>query len=316
MRWVRSWGRLTNSVSKTVRASQGSAGRPWESPRAARMLACVSVPFVVLVLADLPAQAGAATRVYSLTYFGFQSESFSASDTTCCGIHPPGYVGCAYTEDGDITVHWRDVWRVTADIYPKSGHVKIRTIKLLSGPKDRKHPGDSEISGKTSNSNGNTQCSSGGLAGPFDCTAEAVTPISANTPTFTTAKKAFVLSVGGFVGQRARYSGDSPPSLSCGQAIGSDLSPGGFIGGDLGGEYSFSALRLPYSQIAGLRVNHALRDDALTTPDEAGWVARDFPKAGADCGLASNLGNAATCHYDSGTSAPNRGAVELFKRLK
>jgi hypothetical protein len=314
---VRSSGRLTNAARKRGPASRGEAGRTCETPLVASLLARVAVPLAVFLVACVPAQAGAATRIYSLTYSGFQSESFSASDSTCCGIHPAGYVGCAYTEDGDITVHWRDVWRVTADVHPKSGHVKIKAIKLLSGPKDRKHPGDSEISGKTGNSNGNSQCSTGGLAGSYDCTAEAVTPISVSTPTFTPAKKAFVLKVDGFVGRRAQYSGDSPPSLSCDQTIGSNWSPGGFLGGDVGGEYSFSAHRIPSAQIAALRVNQALRADALTTPYEAGWLSGDsFPKADTDCGLASFLGDTATCHYDSGANAPNRGALELFKRLK
>jgi hypothetical protein len=126
----------------------------------------------VLVMAGLPAPAGAATRVYTLTYSGYQSESYSASDSTCCDVQRAGYVGCDYVQDGDINVHWRDVWTVTAEIFPRSGHVKIKTVKRLSGPRDRQHPGASEISGHTSNGQGNTECSDGHLAGSYDSERE------------------------------------------------------------------------------------------------------------------------------------------------
>jgi hypothetical protein len=192
--------------------------------------------------------------------------------------------------------------------------VTITGTKLISGPKYKKHPGDSEISGKTSNSSGNTQCSSAGLAGSYDCTAEAVTPTSVSLPLFEPAKKGLTITTDGFVGRAAKYSGKSPPKLSCGKAIGSNAAPGGLISADFTGEYSFSTHLLRDAQIVALKVKEALRAEDLTKPHGQGWLA-DMPMPDDDCLLIGQVAPA-ICSYDSGRSAPNRSALEIVKRVK
>ena len=179
-----------------ARASRRLANQPWAGRRSlprgraakaprmsfvAKALACGATVLVVFAFASVPAAAGAETREYTISFSGHQSESYSAH-YSCCAVERAGYVGCNYIQTGDATVDWLDEPRVTADVFPKSGHVEIGSERHIVGPRVKHQPGDSEISGRTRNSRGNTECSDAGKAGRYDCTAEAVVPKYAPKP--------------------------------------------------------------------------------------------------------------------------------------
>jgi hypothetical protein len=72
---------------------------------------------------------------------------------------------------------------------------------------------------------------------------------------------------------------------------------------------------LPDAQLLSLKVRQSLRVQALKAPNGAGWLAPDFPKAGEACsGLIA--ADDESCHYDSGSGAPNRAASLIVQRVK
>jgi hypothetical protein len=113
----------------------------------------------------------------------------------------------------------------------------------------------------------------------------------------------------------AKYTGDAPPNLPCAGAVGTNQFPGGFVALDFLSIPSGSRHLLPDAQLLSLKVRQSLRVQALKAPNGAGWLAPDFPKAGEACsGLIA--ADDESCHYDSGSGAPNRAASLIVQRVK
>lgn len=215
-----------------VRSRTIAAGAPvGRSQLARRYLALMAPIFLVALGATVPAQAGAATRVYKLTDRGFHSESYTLAPNTSNGSMAPAPF-CQVDESGDIAVHWKNVWRVTAEVHPRSGHIRIKTIKQTAGPRDRRHPGDSEIQGKNADipEDSDHLCSSDGDAGRYDCTAEAIVSKPPPLPDFDRQGKGFELTTQGYAYPHANYEGNSPKNWTCARNIGTNTVPGGYIG--------------------------------------------------------------------------------------
>jgi len=221
-------------------------------------------------------------RQYLVTFAGHESFAFDAS----AGSSP---VGCAYSEKGDMTVYWRDRWRVTVTVYPRSRHVLIETIEHLGGSSDPKHSGDSEIQGTNSNPAGTTTCSSQGRAGAFDSTSEDILPSGGDEEDWglvlTRDGKAYEFSVDGFATLRGVYDGQAPSGDSCAGDLGSNASPGGVaVGSLLAGSSTVTRSLLTDSTIIALAKHHSLRAAALSKTRGRAW-ADPFPKPGSKCAL-------------------------------
>jgi hypothetical protein len=243
--------------------------------------------------------ADAVVRTYTITFAGGVGEIYSASDSTAFDIQRSGYAGCDYSQQGDIQVSWRNVWRLRARVQPRTAHVHVLKVKKISGPFDKHHPGDSEITGVNSNEGSSTQCSDGNRAGTIDCTAESVRPSEHSLLKVgqdPSAAKELLLTAPAFSDVDASYSGQAPSGLGCARSVGNNLLPGGFIGIDMDIGLGNAALSLKKSELARLPRHRTLHVGELTFPDDKDWAYPAFPQQGESCAIAGD-GMDETCSY-------------------
>jgi hypothetical protein len=256
--------------------------------------------------------AGAVIRNYSITFSGGVAEAYTASDGTAFDIQRAGYVGCDYSQNGDLTVHFKSVWHMKADVKPRTAHVHVLKIKRVSGPFDSHHPGDSEISGQNSDEGPSTQCSDGNRAGSYDCTAEAVRPFERDKPTVTVdpvKPKTDVLSLPAFSGVRASYSGQAPSGFGCASTLGTNLLPGGFVSADFLTSPADITVSYGHAQLTKLHGKQKLHDPSLVFPESDTWDV-GFAATGDDCALHGD-GQDEVCNY----TATTRAGVITVKRI-
>ena len=125
--------------------------------------------------------------------------------------------------------------------------------------------------------------------------------------------KSYLTTITPFFTAKATYSGSAPPSLPC-SAIGSNLSPGGFIafpGGSTVGVDAGVNLSLPHAQLLDLKRGQSLKGEGLTTADFGGWLWQDFPSPGDSCAIDSPSSDE-VCSYDSA----KRSGTLTIKRLR
>lgn len=222
--------------------------------------------------------SGGQTRVFRLTYSGQESVGYKDSS------HQDAY-GCEWSETGNATVYWRSSWTVTAEVYPRTGHVQIKDVKVLKGPDDNRHPGDGEAIGKRSDIPGSHPfCSQGGYAGTYKCTSEKVEPaLFLSKPTFEPRAGGYDLSIPGFTFADATYTGQAPTNYPCGEHIGTDVAPGGGASGLIGGSNVEARSSVGDSTLLHLGVGQKHRSKQKRTTHSAGWFGK-FPSPGDDCG--------------------------------
>ncbi len=299
----------------TLRGTSGVAART--------LIGTVSVALVLVGsiagVASASASRGGSTRVYKMGFLGALIASYSASDDTAFDIQRGAFVGCTYSEQGDTKVGWQDVWKVTAVVHPKSGHVHIKKLRYVQGPGDRRVSGTSEISGKAADAPGDdrAQCSSSRRAGSWDCTAEAVTPRLFTSrrkflPTFETSEdhaKAWDIHLPAFEGSQASYDGEHPKALPCDSVLGNNESPGGFVATEaLWGYLGDATVFLTHEQLIALR--RGTLESNVIGNHNAGWSFEDYPLGGDTCN--DDPEEDEVCTYDH----TFRNARVIIKRLK
>jgi hypothetical protein len=255
--------------------------------------------------------AGAVIRTYSITFSGGVAEAYSASDSTAFDIQRAGYSGCDYTQHGDLTVFWRSVWHLRANVHPRTGHFQVLKIKRASGPFDKSHRGESEISGENTNESPSSSCSDGNRAGTYDCTAETVRPTELTPAKVTpdpSEPKTDVLELPAFSGVRASYSGKSPSGLTCANSIGSNLFPGGFIAQDFA-ESGDITVRYRHSLLVGLHGKKKI-ESTIRHPESHAWDVDPWVQQGESCALNEH-GEDEVCSY----TAVTRGGTIAFRRI-
>jgi hypothetical protein len=254
----------------------------------------------------LPPPKPSHTRTYRLTFSGGIVESYTRAA-------PTSPIDCAISEQGDIIVFWRDVWKVKLGVFPESEHVRVLSVKRVSGPVDAKHVGGSEIQGTNSDEAGDTldRCSKLKEAGKYDCQTERVRPVlsAKAVPQFVRDGKSYVVSVAGFALTKAHYTGPSPKNFTCAKSAGTDFSPGGAIGlFGLGEESTAAPARLNDSTVFGLGVGQAVHAHHLSSEGD-GWDT-SIPAAGDDCRATDETPG--TCSY---VDPLKRAATFEFKRI-
>jgi hypothetical protein len=256
----------------------------------------VVIPALVLV-AGFPVGAAASTRVYKIGVIGRLSVEYTSSQTRQTSD------GCAFHETGDAQIGWQNIWRVTAAVHPRTGHVQIKQIRMVKGPVDRRQRGDSEISGKRTNAaDGSSsrpdgppdQCSRSHMAGSYDCTAERVTPVlpSQAQMSFETSQfqpKAWDLILPSWVSLHASYAGTSPKEWSCADDVGTDFLPGGALGPSLSQSPGDAQATLTHQQLIGLKVGQHLTSQ-IRGNNSSGWV-NDFWSTGESCAPGPHEGD-------------------------
>jgi len=259
------------------------------------------------------------TRTFLLTWTGTEALSYDASDSTPFDIQRAGYSGCQYTQQGNTRVDWRDVWRLTAvaKVGKHFGHLKFVGAKHISGPVDPHGDTSSQISGSNSDASTSTECTDSGRAGAFNCTAESVKPHQVHAtghlldpdPKIPSTEDVFV---DGFAGASASYSGQQPsPQWTCAGNIGTNTSPGGFVGKDFGGLYSDGFFRISAATILALKRGRTYEDKSAILPDSKSWLFHAFASPGDSCAPTNDTDG--VCTYTKlGT---NRDGELFLKRI-
>ena len=253
-------------------------------------------------------------RVYEMVFDGGFNEAYTASDSTAFDIQRAGLVGCDFHQHGDFLVFWRSVWRISATVHPRSGHISIDDVGRTAGPANPKEPGDSEIDGANSNEGAGSQCSEEELAGTYECNAEALVPSDHFEPEFAPdpdKPRAFLLKVPGFATATASYSGKAPANYGCAESVGSDAIPGGFIGIDLAGADGDAVWQLNHLDLARLKKKKKVEDQDVALPEDRDWSISAIPKKGSSCALREEESHE-TCIYDEA----NRAAELFIRRVR
>jgi hypothetical protein len=308
--------RLAKQRSAGTGGSRGLVSRAARTSGVGRAVACGVAAVTVLVLAYLPSVAGAA--VYRLTYAGVQSETFTTTGQLN-GVEPGAFLDCNYVEHGATTVHWRDVWSVTANVFPKTGQVTITGMKSLAGPADSQEPGDSKISGQAAN--GTSQgCARAHKAGKYDCTAKAIVPHH-QTLGFEPTNQDFHVLADGYLVVDAHYAAATstePSGLPCGALVGSNSAPGGLQSSDFSyTDYSAADVKLSKERLANMKIGASLPLEGLGQNHGAGWGdPQNFPAAGRVCTGLSDTNSGELCTYATGAAAPKRSGTLTIERVK
>ena len=249
------------------------------------------------ILAGFAGSASAEVRNYNVTYVGHIYDSYRASDSTAFDIQRAGYAGCDYKQTGNILVEWTSVWRLTANVQPRSGRVRVLGVKKVSGPFDKKRSGLSGIGGTNSNEGMSTQCSDSHHAGKIDCTSHDIRPAERFPLKARQSQKEpkdLELQVPGFSSVHATYTGTAPSGFSCARSVGSNSVPGGFVDSDLFSLFGDLKVSFPIEDLAGLGKRETMRvgDPGLGSED---WLDPFFPRQGQSCALTGE--NDETCTY-------------------
>ena len=249
-------------------------------------------------------------RVYRMTWRGSLELGYSAYDNTPFDIQRAGYTGCAYNQQGDTLVAWKDVWQMHATVKSVRhfSHMSHIRFNRLSGPVDPHADSSSQIQGSNRNGTGNTECSDAGQAGAFNCTAESVRPLTqpkSQVSVDPDHPSTLDFQMFGFLTASAAYTGQQPSSQwTCAADIGKNSDPGGFA--LLDGSLSAALMKVTAKDLIALKKHKTYKDDSTTLKDDPAWTF-DLPTSCA-------VGDDEVCTFTDAQT--NRGAELTFKRVR